>query len=93
MQHFENMNKKHWFWAILVKNGQFWTIFGQKRANFEFSAKKRNCHFFTKPGLHEKNQKNMMRGFLEKVRTDGRTNGRESIGLQESRFLETKKNL
>ena len=31
-----------------------------------------------------------MRGFLGKVRTDGRTNGRESIGLQESRFLETK---
>ena len=47
-----------------------------------------NCHFFTvtKLGLHEKNQKNLMRGFLGKVRTDGRTNGRESIGLQESKI-------
>ena len=37
--------------------------FGQKRANFEFSDKKRNCHFFivTEQQLHEKN---LMRGFL-----------------------------
>ena len=59
MRQFENMSKKHKFWAILAKNGQFWTIFGQRRANFEFSAKKLNCHFFTvtKPGLHEKIRK------------------------------------
>ena len=57
--------KKHWFLAILAKNGQFWTVFGQKRANFEFSAKKWTGHFFTfiKPGLHEKNQKNLMHHF------------------------------
>ena len=53
---------------------QFWTIFSQKRTNFEFSAKKRNCHFFTvtESQVHEKSQKNLMRGFLRK-RTDGRT--------------------
>ena len=82
MRQFENMSKKQGFWAILAKNGQFWTIFGQKRANFEFSAKKRNCHYFTvtESQVHEKNQKNLMRGFLRKsvrtyVRTDGRTDG------------------
>ena len=37
------------------------------------------------PGLHEKNQKKLMRGFLRKsVRTDGRTDKRESIGLRDS---------
>ena len=59
---------------ILDYFGQKWPIldhFRPKRANLEFSAKKQNCHFFTvtKPGLHEKNQKNLMRGFLGKVRT------------------------
>ena len=54
MRQFENMSKKHGFWAIFAKTEQFWTIFGQKRANFEFSAKMRNCHFtVTKPELHE----------------------------------------
>ena len=68
MRHFENMSKKHWFWAVLAKNSKFWTIFGQKRANFEFSAKKPNCHLFTvmESQVHEKNQKNLMRGFLRK---------------------------
>ena len=48
----------------------------------EFSAKKRKRHFFTvtEPQVHEKNQKNLMRGFLRKsgrtdVRTYGRTDG------------------
>ena len=50
---------------ILGYFGQFWTIFGQKRGNFEFSTKKRNGQFFIfiKPRLHEKNQKNLMRQF------------------------------
>jgi len=49
----------------LVKNGQILVVFGQKRANFEFSTKKQNGHFFTfiKPRPHEKNQKNLMRQF------------------------------
>ena len=87
--------KKHWFWAILAKNGQFWTNFDQKRANFEFSTKNQNGHFFTfiKPRLHEKNQKNLMRGFLRKsgrtyVRTYGRTYGQAWIH-RSPRFLET----
>ena len=42
------------------------------------------------PRLHEKNQKNLMRGFLGKCRTDGRTDRRESIGPEDSRILETK---
>ena len=67
---------------ILGYFGQFWTIFGQKRANFEFSAKKRNCHFFTvtESRVHEKNQKNLMRGFLRKSgRTYGRTDVRTDV--------------
>ena len=85
MRHFENMSKNTDFGLFLPKMANF----GQKRANFEFPAKKRNCHFFKviKPGLYEKNQKYLMRGFLGKCRTDVR----ESVGLQESRFLETKK--
>ena len=45
--------------------GPKWPNFGQKRANFEFSTKKWNGHFFTviKLRLHEKNQKNRMRHF------------------------------
>ena len=33
--------------GILGQKGRFWTIFGQKGAIFEFSVKKRKCHFFT----------------------------------------------
>ena len=42
---------------------QKWPNFGRKRANFEFSTKKKIAHFFTfiKSRLHEKNQKNLMR--------------------------------
>ena len=93
MRQFENMSKKHWFWAVLAKNGQFWTIFGQKRASFVFSAKKRNCHFlaFMDPLLHEKKQKILMRGFLRKsVRTDVRTDVQAWIH-RSPRFLETNK--
>ena len=44
---------------------KFWSVLDKKRANFEFSTKKRNGHFFTfiKPRPHEKNQKNLMRQF------------------------------
>ena len=73
----------------------FGPFLAKKMANFEFSAKKRNCHIFTvtESQVHEKNQKNMMRGFLRKSgrtdgrmdgRTDGRTDKRESIGLRDS---------
>ena len=50
---------------FLAKKGQIVVVFGQKKANFEFSTKKRNGHFFTfiKPRPHEKNQKNLMRQF------------------------------
>ena len=43
-------------------------VFGQKWANFEFSTKKRNGHFFTfmEPRVHEKSQKNLMRHFQNK---------------------------
>ena len=43
-------------------------VFGQKWANFEFSTKKRNSHFFTfmEQRVHGKNQKNLMRGFQNK---------------------------
>ena len=39
-----------------------------KWPNFEFSSKKQNCHFFTylETRLHAKNQKILMRGFLDK---------------------------
>ena len=48
--------------------GQKWPNFGcfwPKKANFEFSTKKQNGHFFTfkKPRPHEKNQKNLRRQF------------------------------
>ena len=49
------------------QNGRFWTVFGPKWRKRDFFAKKRNCNFLTfiEPGLHEKNQKNLMRGFLK----------------------------
>ena len=44
----------------------------------QFWTKNRNCHFFTvmESQVHEKNQKNLMRGFLRK---SGRTYGRTSV--------------
>ena len=33
--------------GILGQKSQFWAIFGQKGAIFEFSVKKRKRHFFT----------------------------------------------
>ena len=68
------------------QNGRFrakMTIFGPKWRKRDFFAKKQNCHFLTfiEPGLHEKNQKNLMRGFLGNCdrRTNGWTNVRTSV--------------
>ena len=60
-------------WCCLVKNGQILVVFGQKRANFEFSAKKRDCHFVTvtESQVHEKNQKNLMRQFENMSKKQG----------------------
>ena len=74
---------------------QFWTIFSQKRANFEFSPKKRNCHFlaFMDPPLHEKKQKKTDVGISQKIRTYGRTYVRTDVRAwihRSPRFLETK---
>ena len=69
--------------GIFGKKGRFWTIFGQKRAIFEFSAKKRKRNFFTHffSFFNTKNQKILMRGFSGKwARTYVRTNGGESKG-------------
>ena len=47
--------------------GQFWTIFGQKRANFKFSAKMRKCHFKDrKISLYAKNQEHIIGAFGRK---------------------------
>ena len=80
--------QKQWFGAILAKNGQFWTIFGQKRANFEFLPKSETVTFLQLRS-HSFMRKIWCADFSEM--NNVRTYGRESIGLQESRFLETKK--
>ena len=65
MRTFENRSNKHWILGHFGQKWSIYTIFDQKRVNFEFSAKKRNFNFFTfiKARLHEKNQKNLMRPF------------------------------
>ena len=62
--------------AVFGPKWQFLDRFWPKMAKTRFLAKKQNWHFLTfiEPGLHEKNQKNLMRGFLGNWwRTDGRT--------------------
>ena len=87
MRQFENMSKKT---LILGYFGQKWPIldqFGPKKGQFWISGQKAKLSLFsvTESQVHDKNQKNLIRGFLRKsVRTDGRTDKRESIGLRDS---------
>ena len=84
MCHLENMSKKHWFWAIFANFGPF---LAKKGPILNFRPKSETVTFFTvmESQVHEKNQKNLMRGFLRKSgRTDVRTDKRESIGLRDS---------
>ena len=71
--------------------GQKWpilTVFGQKRANFEFSSKNRNRHFlsFLNIQLHARRKKKSQRGLGEKWVTHGRTHahthGRTGVNSQ-----------
>ena len=60
----KNMSKQAIFgqnWPFLTKNWPKWP-------NFEFSSKIQKRHLFTFPetSVDAKNQKNLMRGFLEK---------------------------
>ena len=73
---FEDIGQKDQKMAILAKNGQILTIFGQKVTNFEFSTKNEKWRILgiLDVQLHEKNQK--------KYRTvqavdPGQTDGRE----------------
>ena len=75
MRGFEDRGQKD---PILAKRG----VLGDKPPPLggkqEFSTKKRKRHFFTvtEPQVHEKNQKNLMRGFLRKSgQMYGRTDG------------------
>ena len=81
--------------GILGQKGQFWTIFGQKGAIFEFSVKKRKRHIFTHflSFFNTKNQKILMRRFSGKwARTDERTDGRTEANPKVHRLRrETKK--
>ena len=63
MNGFGEIGQNDRFWAKMAIFGPF---LAQNGENEIFFAKKRSCHFLTliEPGLHEKNQKNIMRGFL-----------------------------
>ena len=70
--------------GILGQKGQFWTIFGQKGAIFEFSVNKRKRHFFTHFfhfSIQKENSKARIFGKMGTYeRTNERTNGGESKG-------------
>ena len=39
MRHFENMSEKHYFFAILGKNGKFWTFMAKRGPILNFPPK------------------------------------------------------
>ena len=75
----EDIGQKDQKMAILAKNGQILTIFGQKVTNFEFSTKNEKWRILgiLDIQLHEKNQINPMNEFSDLERKEERTDGRK----------------
>ena len=94
MKGFEEKCEKLPFLGILGKNGQFWTVFGQNGQNGNFFKKALGTFFshlqaLTNCNVSEKSNErfssNRMTYGLRDARTHGRTDARESLGLQRLR--------
>ena len=98
MKGFREKCEKPPFLGILGQNDQFWIVFGQNGQNGNFFKKALGTFFLHLKALtnckvsEKSNERFSSNSVTHHVRTDVRTDGRESLGLQRLR-RETKNDL